>query len=142
MHLTNRLRVIFLFGLAGAAGVSGGCSRAATVCSLICDCEHCNDYEEDEACTEYDTSQNIAEAYDCGDAWDAYLVCVEDKGRCKEEEADFTTRAPGSCSGKQATGISCATAADCFGGPGTTCESGTCMARFCSGINGGESCET
>jgi hypothetical protein len=139
MKLTHVSKVSLALALAGFTAVSEGCSATSSLCSDICDCEHCNDYDEDLVCVELETSANVAAAYECDDAWDAYVTCTQDKGRCEEDDANFTTRAPGSCSGKEAVGLSCTSSSDCTFGAGTTCEGGQCMQRVCA--DGGE-CET
>jgi hypothetical protein len=76
-----------LFGLSFA---TMGCSRAAVICEITCECEHCSDQAKIEACNELATAEDVANAYDCGDKWDDYTVCVEDRGTCDEKESRFS----------------------------------------------------
>ncbi len=80
------------FLLLGLAGVSVGCSRAQVVCDLVCECEHCSDEDEILTCQQYATTEDVADAYDCGDAWTTLSVCLEEQGRCDEKEARFSTQ--------------------------------------------------
>lgn len=139
MHAKSFRWVVLPLGLSVLAALAAGCgSRASTLCSLECDCEHCNDYEDDFKCEGYETQQEVAAAYACADQWDTWAACVEERGRCEEEEARFTTSSPGSCSGTEPTGDSCITDSDC-GGFGRSCSAGMCVQRVCAG--NGDSCE-
>lgn len=126
---------IITVSLAGLLGLVAGCGgQASSVCSLICDCEHCNDYEEDLTCIQVETSLSVAEAYDCAQEWEDYASCVEEKGKCDEKEADFSTRADGSCSATQPIGFPCMVQADCDQvQTGLTCTGGECAQRVCAG---------
>lgn len=131
--------VVLGAGLSALAVLAAGCgSQASTLCSLECDCEHCNDYEADVRCRSLETQQEIADTYECADQWSAWATCVEERGRCDEEEANFTTSAAGSCSGTEPIGASCATDNDC-GGFGASCAAGMCVQRVCEGD--GNSCQ-
>lgn len=136
-------RIIFNAAiLVGMSAPVMGCSSAESVCSLMCECEHCNDYSEMATCSQLTTVESIAEAYECSEQWEAYMSCIEDKGTCDEEEANFRTTGDGSCSDTEPLGNSCATNADCsFGPPGGFCQGGECMARVCAN-SGGAWCET
>lgn len=87
-------RSIFAYALIGFGLSSSivGCSRAAAVCELVCECEHCNDQTKTEACNTLETAENVATAYDCSDKWEAYTTCIEDRGTCDEKESRFSTR--------------------------------------------------
>lgn|GEM_PF-2782531 len=121
----------------GFAVASFGCSSAQSVCQLICECQHCSDRTEEFTCAELEAQQASAEAYECGEKWEALLTCVEEKGTCNEKEADFTTRESGSCSDTQDIGGSCSTNADCQQGGGfpgnVTCSAGVCKVSVCTG---------
>jgi len=80
------------FVLLGFSFSITGCSRASVVCDLICECEHCNDQAKVEACNQLGTAEDVADAYDCSDKWEAYTVCVEERGTCDNKEARFSTR--------------------------------------------------
>ncbi|MBK9264359.1 MAG: hypothetical protein IPM54_31740 [Polyangiaceae bacterium] len=82
-------RSILLLGL--SASITG-CTQAAKVCDLICTCEHCNDQDKVEYCNDLETAYDVADAYACGDAWNAYMVCFEERGTCDETEARFSVR--------------------------------------------------
>jgi len=127
--------VITAISLVGALALAHGCaSQATTVCELICECEHCNDVEEELSCAQIETSADIAEVYGCDAEWEAYAVCYEEKGKCNEKEASFSTQAPGRCDGLAPTGFPCTTQVDCEQlGSFLTCDAGQCSQRVCSG---------
>jgi hypothetical protein len=118
---------------------AAGCgSQASTLCDLICECEHCSDLDEDATCTELEAEMDVAEAYECQAEWEDWATCVEEKGRCEEKDARYTTQEPGSCSEVQDTGFPCTVEGDCDAGtgPDSFCEAGTCKFRTCSGSGG------
>lgn len=84
------------FILASALALFGfssmGCSRATVICELICECEHCNDQNKTESCNQLGTVEEVASAYDCSEKWDAYTVCVQERGICEAKESRFSTR--------------------------------------------------
>lgn len=139
MRLKAPLQIIALLG--ALAALPGCGSRADAMCDVVCECEHCNDYDEDVSCILFNAQEDVAEAYECADEWEKYGTCFEEKGRCEEDEASFTLSASGSCSGQEAIGISCVTDPDCdIGGFNATCQMGACVMRVCAG--GGGPCET
>jgi hypothetical protein len=138
MRATSILKAMLLIGPLAAAGCG---SHASQVCDLICECEHCNDYEEELDCIQLQAQQDMAEVYECNDQFEAWAVCIEEKGECDEDDADFSTSGSGSCSGSMPLGFSCASDAEC-GGFGASCQSGMCVQRVCAGDSGGFSCET
>jgi hypothetical protein len=69
-----------------------GCSRAAAICDLVCECEHCNDQNKVESCNQLGTAEEVADVYDCSDKWDAYMDCYEQRGTCDAKESRFSTR--------------------------------------------------
>jgi len=133
MNIRYVLAGVVLFG--GLATTSSGCSSAQSTCDLVCDCEHCGDPKEDVTCLEYEAQEAEADAYECSDAWEKYMTCVQEKGTCNEKEANFSTRSNGTCSDTDNLGFNCATDADCQNGfPGkVTCSGGSCVASRCSG---------
>ena len=142
MHTSAYSKIAALtLGIAATSLLSAGCgSRAGAVCSLVCDCEHCNDYEEEVSCTLYQTQADVADAYGCADQWDAWAACVEEKGTCDDKEANFSTATPGRCNAFEPTTTACMTAADCVSVDfDLTCEAGMCARRVCSG--GGQGCQ-
>jgi hypothetical protein len=133
----SAFRAITTVSLAGLLGLVPACGgQAASICSVRCECEHCNDYEEDLICIGYETDLEVAEAYDCAAEWEAWATCFEEKGKCDEKEADYSTQADGSCSATQPIGFPCATQSDCDQvGNGYTCTAGECAQRVCAGNN-------
>jgi len=136
MRVKASLRIIALLGALAAAPGCG--TQADTMCDLLCECEHCNDYDEDLECIRFHAQEDAASTYECADEWEKYATCYEDKGRCEETEANFTLSSGGSCSGQQPVGVSCVTDPDCNvgGGVDATCQGGMCVIRVCAG-NGG-----
>jgi len=120
-----------------------GCGGpGAELSGLICDCEHCNDWEEEDTLDSLNTAADVADAYGCPDDWDAYMTCQVDKGRCDETDANWTVNGPGSCSSTMDLGTPCMTDADCTGGPGnSTCSvTMTCVRPAC--VGNGNPCDT
>lgn len=106
-------------------------SLAGSVCDAICECEHCNDIEEDELCLLWEAQEEISSVYECESAFEDYATCYEDKGRCEEKEANFSTHASGSCIPNYNSGMTCTDATECYM-PDATCDNGTCHHRGCS----------
>lgn len=128
-----------LLTVIATAAAAGGCeSSAGTVCDLMCECEHCNDYEEESRCAQLEWQADVAEAYDCTSKFESWASCVEENGSCDENEASFSTLERGSCSGKGETGLDCSLDPGvCAGiGSGSSCENGTCKYRACAGALG------
>jgi len=124
--------------LIGMALVAAACSLESEVCGEVCDCEHCNDYEEDVSCAMYDQLADVADAYGCDGEWEDYLTCVRDEGSCNEEEARWEMSAPGRCNGTYDTGVDCTTVPCTM--PSATCQGGTCIQTVCEGTT--SSCDT
>lgn len=89
MKRTILAGMLIFFGIPLAIS---GCTRAAIICEIICNCEHCNDQAKIEACNQLGTAEEVATAYACNDRWEAYTVCVEQRGTCDEKNSRFTTR--------------------------------------------------
>lgn len=119
------------------------CDQPSRICDLVCECEHCNDLSEDYLCERVSASQDIAAIYECDAEWSAYADCVEDKGTCDEDGANFTTRETGSCSNTANSGLSCTGDSDCVntGIPGARCENMSCVYTACNDGNG-QPCST
>jgi hypothetical protein len=125
------------------SAVALGCGGPeADLSGLICDCEHCNDWEEEDTYNGLSTSADVADLYGCIDDWDAYVACQLDKGRCNETDANWTVNGPGSFSATMDLGTPCMADADCTMGPGTqTCSvTMTCVTTAC--VGGGGPCDT
>jgi hypothetical protein len=137
MRATAFTKAIVLLGLGAATAGCG--SQASDLCELICECEHCNDYEESLDCIVVTAQSDMADAYGCEEKWSAWATCIEEKGECEEEEANFSTSGSGSCSGMQPLGMSCMVDDDCFSF-GAVCDAtGMCQQRTCAD---GNPCET
>ncbi|TKC95875.1 hypothetical protein [Polyangium fumosum] len=104
--------------LLGLASASVGCSRAQVICDIICECEHCSDESEIQTCEQLATQENVADAYDCGDAWVTYTTCVEEQGTCNETDARYTTEKDNNdvCNDERDALNSCIDAASAHGG--------------------------
>lgn len=124
---------LFVLGLLGSAS---GCSSAQSTCELMAECGHWGYELRDFTCFFYRAQEEAALAYECGDQWDAYMTCVQEKGTCDEKAARFTTRENGQCDETRALGVTCMTNADCdaIGFPDPlTCVDNSCAFRVCSG---------
>jgi hypothetical protein len=146
VNMQHRLRVraLSLIILASPLALAPGCSQASQICSMVCECEHCNDIAEDARCEAISASQDVADVYDCAEEWTAYADCYETEGTCEEEEANYTTREPGSCSATSSSGITCMTNSDCLnlGYQGVSCENMECVYPSCAGDDTGQPCES
>ncbi len=89
MNRTILASALVLFGF---SFLTMGCSRATVICELICECEHCNDQEMIESCNQLGTVEDVADAYDCSDKWEAYTVCVQERGTCDVKDSRFSTQ--------------------------------------------------
>ena len=137
--MRRHLASISMSTVIATAAIAGGCeSSAQSVCETMCECEHCNDYEEEARCGQLEWEAEVAEAYDCTSKFESWASCVEDNGSCDEKDATFTTNERGSCSGKGETGLDCSLDPNvCAGiGGGASCEGGTCKYRACAGSQG------
>jgi hypothetical protein len=130
--------------LAAPIAMVPACSQPSRICSLMCECEHCNDIIDDYSCERVSASQEIAEIYACDGEWTSYADCYENKGACDETEARFSTREPGSCSGTADSGFACADNTECLqlGITGARCEGGSCVYTSCAGQANGQPCQS
>lgn len=132
MHGKTLARAVLLLGLGAAA--AGCSSRAEEICALICECEHCNDYDADVSCTLLETQEEVAGIYDCAAAFETWTTCVEERGTCTADVSSFATSHAGSCSVSVSTGAICVSDNDCGTlGFGVRCEAGTCVQLTCVG---------
>jgi hypothetical protein len=139
MHATKMLSAAVTLALLGAATMS--CSRASTLCGLVCDCEHCNDWEDEQICDQISLSQDVAGTYGCDSAWEAWADCFENSGMCYEEQAVYSTRDLGSCSLNVDTGTPCGSTAECTThDPTYFCSNNTCVYLACT--NTQQACTT
>jgi hypothetical protein len=120
--------------------VSACGGTASTVCSLECECEHCNDIKEDFVCAQREAEHDIADGYGCVEQWDEWASCFEDRGVCDEKEVRYSTLQPGSCSADQDTGFPCATSNECAAFGADNCSNGTCRVRACA--DNGNPCQS
>jgi hypothetical protein len=112
------------------------CSQADAICSLECDCQHCNDVAEDLQCLQREAEADKADAYGCLDEWETWATCYEDKGECDEKAASFSTqtRSRGTCTAEIDLGVDCPTGNECDGlGQNAYCEAGGCKQKSCTG---------
>jgi len=130
MHADKMLSGALVLGLLVAASTS--CSRAKTLCGLVCDCQHCNDWEETQTCDQISLSQDMASSYSCDSAWDAWADCFENSGNCYDSQAKYSTRDLGSCNLDVSTGIGCQATSECTTHDQTYfCSNNVCVYRAC-----------
>jgi hypothetical protein len=109
-----------------------GCSRAADLCTTVCECEHCNDWEEEATCERLDLSLDVAQAYDCEDDWDNWADCFESIGQCYESQAAFSTSDLGSCAMHVNVQITCTSDSPCRAVDDSYfCSNNTCVYKAC-----------
>jgi hypothetical protein len=112
---------------------SAACSTADDLCTLVCDCEHCNDWEEEAVCGQIALSQDVASTYECDAAWDAWAECFENNGECYDDAAAFSTSEIGMCNIHVDVLIACSTDAECRQEASHYfCSNGTCVYKACS----------
>jgi hypothetical protein len=128
---TNLLLSALLLPLLGLG--ASACSRADALCGLVCDCSHCNDWDETKLCEQISLSQDVASDYGCDSAWDSWAECFENNGQCYADLATYATRELGSCNTHVDMQIACSnndpcTAAD----PNGFCSNGACVYKVCN----------
>ena len=117
-----------------AVGASA-CSRADKLCGLVCDCDHCNDWDKENLCSQISLAQDVAGEYGCDSAWDSWAECFENQGKCYADQAAYSTSELGSCNTNVNTGTGCSTTAECTPtNPSAFCEAGSCMYKVCSNL--------
>jgi hypothetical protein len=76
--------------LLSASLVLTGCgSRASAQCNAAIECEGGNDADIDACIAVTEGAENAAAAYDCSDAFDKLMECVEKTGVC--QKGDYET---------------------------------------------------
>jgi hypothetical protein len=120
-------------GGAGCGGLDG------ELITLICDCEHCDDWREEKLIAASDAAREVASIYGCDAEWESLVQCNIDEGTCDDEEARWSVSEPGSCSETTNLGTPCTSNTQCIA-PGSTCNTvmGMCQQKSCSG--GGGAC--
>ena len=83
-------------------------SRYRDDCQAEADCEGGNDADVDACVDGKKAQEDIADAYDCGDAFNDAADCLEGKGVC--ENAHFSVKDP-SCDAKRTALAACEKAA-------------------------------
>jgi len=116
-------------------------SQVSTLCSAVCDCQHCNDYVDEQTCDALHGLQDVAKDYGCDAEFTAWVTCQNNNGVCNEQKASFSSSTPGSCNGQQDTKFACTTDANCqqFGN-NATCVTLTCRTKVCAGSQ--QNCQT
>jgi hypothetical protein len=67
------------------ASFATGCSGLAEErCGALCSCVACAETERDACVVEVEAEQDIAEAYGCGELYEAYVDCELTKSRCRD----------------------------------------------------------
>jgi hypothetical protein len=117
------------------------CSRADKLCGLMCDCNHCNDWDKENLCEQMGLAQDVADDYDCGSAWDSWAECFENNGKCYSDQAAYATRDLGACATNVNLQVPCSVPADCAQAHANAfCQGGTCMYRACNNTNPPQGC--
>lgn len=137
----NGKKIFAILLMAGGALASWSCTRADDICSLVCDCTHCNDEDEDRTCEYLNRQQDMAAVYGCEAAWESWAECVENKGTCIEESATFTTSEVNRCGSFVDLQIPCSGDAECSA-QGAFCNNGSCMRRACNADPQNQTCTT
>lgn len=70
----------------GATGCTG---LAGELTSAVCDCEHCDDWREDELYATLATSKDVASDYGCDIEWEDLMSCQLERGECDDTDAAF-----------------------------------------------------
>jgi hypothetical protein len=107
--------------VAATGAFAPGCSsKTETLCSTVCDCQHCNDFTREETCDQLSAGTNVANDYGCSSQYSAVVQCNLDHGTCVGAQSRYTTQQLGTCSANgRCNGnlaFPCTTDADCPGG--------------------------
>ena len=84
-------------------------SRYRDDCQAKIDCEGGNDADVDACVDGKKGSEDIADAYDCGDAYGDAADCLEGKGSCKD--GHYSTNLDQTCTAKLTALVTCEKAA-------------------------------
>lgn len=115
---------------AAAATLLTACgSMNADLVEGVCECEHCDDWREQELLAALDSQAGVADAYGCDADFEALVQCQIDEGQCDDTEAKWNLSKPDKCG----TAVPCTMDADCAM-IGSTCGiSGKCNSMVCDG---------
>lgn len=108
---------------------TSGCEASiSSVCDAFCDCKGCLDSEYEQCVTDNEAGARLAQDQGCTDQVDAYLICVDDKLACVEDEVEII-----GCNSELDELADCAGAVLGFGG----CELGARKLEECLGEGAG-----
>lgn len=65
-----------------------GCSPYPSLCEAEMDCEGGNDADIDACVVVYEAQEDVADTYDCGDFYDDYIACFDERARCSGDSFD------------------------------------------------------
>lgn len=121
-------------------GVLGSLSLFAVGCggitgeyvSLVCECIHCDDWDEQFISESLDTNAEIAEIYGCDAEFESLVQCEIDEGECNTDKAAWEVVGSGNCNGSLSLGVPCMTDTECATLPNATCVNMQCAQKACS----------
>jgi hypothetical protein len=111
--------------VAGLALLSGCKSSYADICKAQAQCSGGNDADISACEALGHESQKVADAYDCGDAYDKVLECVKATGTCKGGKYSTDCSAEGSALAACEKAASAKGGASAFGADSNNSSSGT-----------------
>lgn len=88
----KRCILVSIFAVVGFSSTILGCTRAASVCDVVCECEHCSDQTKIVYCNELQTQADVAQAYGCGEKWETYAICFETRGECDANTSRYSSK--------------------------------------------------
>jgi len=128
------MRAKALFGVLVSLSLAvSGCSgiRGEYV-SLVCECIHCDDWDEEFITEGLAANEEIASIYGCDAEYESLLQCEIDEGECDTDKSNWLVVGDGSCNGSLSLGVTCMTDTECATLPNATCVAGQCAQKACS----------
>jgi hypothetical protein len=74
--------------LAGAllAAATCGCSSYGALCEAAAECNRANELDIEACVNDLETEAEVASIYGCDEEWDLLIICIEDEGRCDDDD--------------------------------------------------------
>ena len=125
---------VLVVGFAGL-GFAGCAGPAGDLCDAECGCELCSDRKYDMCKLDINGNIDVANAYDCGDAYQAYLDCKISRSACTDYNWHLQNN---DCDPQHKDYNDCVDAASALDNNTTplTCDC-TCDCTVQTGLNGG-----
>jgi hypothetical protein len=63
-----------------------GCSSYGALCEAAGECDNSNDLDIEACVNAFETEAEVASIYGCDEEFDEYVICLEEEGRCRDDE--------------------------------------------------------